>query len=103
MVEKITINENAITIRERFGVDEKSPVDIFGLMENQDELTTVFLPMSDGISGLCIRAGSNQIIAINSRLSKGRQQFTAAHELCHLFFHKDRECLYAKEFDIKKR
>ena len=49
-------------------------------------MTLVFYPFSDRISGMCVRARSGeQLIAINSTRTLGRQRFTAAHELYHLF------------------
>jgi hypothetical protein len=55
-----------------------------------DGSTLVFYPMSDHISGMCIRIDSHDsLIAINSRLTYGRQRFTAAHELYHLYFQEN--------------
>ncbi len=45
--------------------------------------------MGKRISGVCIRDGSNKIVGINSTSTYGRQRFTIAHELYHLFFHED--------------
>lgn len=89
--ELIEINSDAITLRKYFGEDAYSPVDIFSIISNNDNFTTVFLPMSERISGICVRDVKNMIIAINSNVSRGRQRYTAAHELCHLFFHEDLE------------
>ena len=72
--------------REIFNEDVFSPIDIFALMSDTENLTLVFYPMSDRLSGMCIKEGSNKILAINSKQSYGRQRFTAAHELYHLFF-----------------
>lgn len=89
MKEIIQINHDAITLREKFGEDPGSPVDIFALLGAQSDLTVVFYPMRESISGMCIRDEQVKLIAINSKSSKGRQRFTAAHELCHLFYHND--------------
>ena len=89
MKENIQINGDAIELRKHFGQDIESPIDIFSMLENQDDLTVVFQPMGDSISGICVRDKKNKIIAINSEMTHGRQRFTVAHELCHLFFHTD--------------
>ncbi len=89
MKERIRINSDAIELRRRFGEDAGSPVDIFALLGAIKDLTVVFCPMSDNISGMTVKDEGIRLIAINSRLSKGRQRFTAAHELCHLYFHTE--------------
>jgi Zn-dependent peptidase ImmA (M78 family) len=101
--EKIDINSDAITLRKLFGEDPYSPVDIFSMLNNSEDFTVVFYPMSDRISGICIRYKNNKLIAINSTLTYGRQRFTAAHELCHLFFHENlKSIICAKDIDKNK-
>lgn len=92
MLEKIAINDNALKIRKKLGEDCESPINIFSLIESNENFTLVFHPMSDSISGLCIKDGENMIVGINSRLSLGRQRYTIAHELCHLYYHNDSTC-----------
>ena len=89
MKEKIELNSEAINLRKDFGEDANSPIDIFSLIHNNSDLTIVFYPMSNRVSGICIRDGSNKIVGINSNSTYGRQRFTVAHELYHLFFHSD--------------
>jgi Zn-dependent peptidase ImmA (M78 family) len=87
MKEKIEINAEAVSLRKQFGEDAFSPIDIFSILHSNEDITIVFYPMSHRISGMCIRDGSNKVIGINSTSTYGRQRFTLAHELCHLFFH----------------
>ena len=89
MKEKIEINSAAISLRREFGIDIYSPVDIFSLTNNSDDLTIVFHPMSERVSGICIRDEDNKIIAVNSNTTYGRQRYTIAHELYHLYFHEN--------------
>ena len=89
MKEKIELNSEAINLRKEFGEDSNSPIDIFSLIHNNEDLTIVFYPMSSRVSGICIRDGNNKIIGVNSNSTYGRQRFTIAHELYHLFFHED--------------
>lgn len=89
MKEKIQINAEAIRLRERFGKDPYSPLDIFRLISGQENLTIAFYPMSHRISGIAVRSKNARIIAINSTSTYGRQRFTAAHELYHLFYDND--------------
>lgn len=89
MIEKIQVNTNATLLRKQLKEDVSSPIDIFSLVNSLDNLTIVFYPMSKRISGMCVKVGENNIVAINSSVSYGRQRFTMAHELCHLYFHKE--------------
>lgn len=84
----IELNSNALKMRKILNEDSCSPIDIFSLINNLKNVTLVFYPMSDRISGMCIREKNSNIIGINSNMSYGRQRFTAAHELYHLFFEK---------------
>ena len=68
MKEKIELNAEAISLRKEFGEDANSPINIFSLIHNNDDLTIVFYPMSDRVSGICIRDGKNKIIGVNSRI-----------------------------------
>lgn len=89
MKEKIELNSEAIILRKEFGEDTNSPIDIFSLIHNSNDLTIVFYPMSNRVSGICVRDGKNKIIGVNSTSTYGRQRFTIAHELYHLFYHED--------------
>ena len=100
MKEVIEISSEALSLRRKLGEDSYSPIDVFSILGNTDDLTVVFYPMSDLISGACIRDNGNKLIAINSRLTYGRQRFTAAHELYHLFFQEQfNGVLCAKDLD----
>ncbi|MFA5468431.1 MAG: ImmA/IrrE family metallo-endopeptidase [Sphaerochaetaceae bacterium] len=88
MREKIELNAEALSLRNQLGVDSRSPIDVFALLHNNPDLTLVFYPMSSGVSGICILDGINKIIGINSATTYGRQRFTIAHELYHLFYNE---------------
>lgn len=103
MKEKIEINSDAIALRKQFGEEPYSPIDIFSMLNNSQDLTVVFYPMSERISGISIRNQNIRLIAINSSLTYGRQRFTAAHELCHLFFHENfKSVICGKDIDQNK-
>ena len=70
-------------------MDENSPIDMFSLIQNNEDITTLFYPMSGQIDGMCMKDGKNKIIGVNSTTNYGRQRFTVAHQLYHLFFEKD--------------
>ena len=81
------LNKLAIEFRSDIGLNQDSPLDFFPVITNKlKNLTIVFLEMDEKISGACFKVDSQQIIFINSKHPKGRQVFTAAHELYHLFY-----------------
>jgi len=86
MKPKPELSYQANELRKQFGVDVSSPIDVFAIMQSQDHLTLVFYPFSNQISGMCVcTPDGEQLVAINSTRTLGRQRFTAAHELYHLF------------------
>jgi Zn-dependent peptidase ImmA (M78 family) len=49
-------------------------------------ILAVYRPLSDNFFGLSLKSEKNLFILINSNTSRGRQHYTIAHELYHLFF-----------------
>ena len=86
MLDKLELNTKAQELREILGEDANSPVDIFSLATQIEGLTLVFYPLGENISGMCVRDGEIKLIAISSTMSYGRQRFSLAHELYHLYF-----------------
>lgn len=86
MLDKLDLNTKAQELRELLGEDANSPVDIFSLVNQIEKLTLVFYPLGENISGMCVRDDEIRLIAINSTMSYGRQRFSLAHELYHLYF-----------------
>lgn len=80
------LSYRANELRNRFGEDVFSPINVFAILQAQENLTLVFYPFSERISGMCVIVhGGEKLMAINSTQTLGRQRFTAAHELYHLF------------------
>ena len=77
----------ALKLRRQWGIDPYAPIDIFPLaLEKIDNLTLLWQKMDGTISGCCSKSDDDYLILINSGHSKGRQNFTLAHELYHLKF-----------------
>lgn len=91
MIDKIDLCTKALSLRKELGEDTTSPIDIFSLAHTIPRLTLVFYPMGDRLSGMCIKNDGNPVIAINSSMSVGRQRFSMAHELYHLFFDESKQ------------
>lgn len=88
MINKVELINKAIFIRKRLGEDESSPIDIFKLVQSIDNLSIIFYPLNKNISGVCYKGEKSSVIAINSDMSIGRQRFSLAHELYHLYYDK---------------
>jgi Zn-dependent peptidase ImmA (M78 family) len=87
--ERIELNAEALRMRRSMGVDDASPLDIFSLIGQSDHLTLVLFPMGNRFSGMCARVSSLGLIAVNSRMSYGRQRLACAHELYHLTYSEE--------------
>ena len=87
MINRYKLMFQAAQLREEMGEDNNSPVDILALALNVENLTIVYYPLGDKLSGLCIKGKEgNNLIAMNSVMTLGRQRFTLAHEFYHLYY-----------------
>lgn len=89
MVDKARCRAYAERLRMHLGVAPLDPVDMVSVAMRVPKLTLVMYPLGAALSGMCIKRSRYSLIAVNSAQTKGRQNFTIAHELYHLFF--DRE------------
>ena len=86
MIDRYKLMFQAAQLREEMGEDNNSPVDILALALNVEKLTIVYYPLGDKLSGICIKGKEgNNVIAMNSVMTLGRQRFTLAHEFYHLY------------------
>jgi Zn-dependent peptidase ImmA (M78 family) len=89
-MDKLDLLKKSMVLRRRLGADASGPVDIFPLILTSaaysEHLTLVLYPMSRTLSGMCVKGIDNTVIAINSTTSVGRQHFSLAHELFHMYF-----------------
>ena len=98
MIDYADIMTKAELLRKKLGEDSNSPVDIISLSQGINKLTLVFYPLGNNISGMCIK-GRDGIctIAINSLMTMGRQSFSLAHELYHLFYDDNMKAICSKK------
>jgi len=102
--DRIELNSNAVMQRKEFGEDASSPIDIFAVINNTEHITLLFYPISERISGCCIRIDEeDSLIVINSNMSYGRQRYTIAHEMYHLYFQNQfRKVICGKDIESVK-
>lgn len=86
MIDRLEVFQQAIATRKKLGESDASPIDAFAIVQNIEHLSLVLYPMGDNISGMCVKIGKDAIIAINSSMSVGRQNFSIAHELYHYYY-----------------
>ena len=86
MKDKYELAKSACELRRQLGADDHSHIDVFQLAHTIEQLTLVFYPMGERISGMCFKGNADVLIAVNSNMTHGRQRFTMAHELYHYFY-----------------
>ena len=86
MIDKMDLSNKASSLRKKLSIDNESPIDIFQIVQKIENLTIVFYSLGESISGVCYKGEKSNVIAINSEMSIGRQRFSLAHELYHLYF-----------------
>lgn len=82
---KYDLSMEANFIRKKLGEDTSSPIDVFACTNRIENLTVILNELGENISGLTHKGKKSAIIAINSGMTLGRQRFSMAHELYHLF------------------
>lgn len=81
---KDIIEIRASELRTDWGLSADEPIQIKQLLLKLDILT-LFRPLDDNFSGMCLKRNNNRFILINANHPVGRQHFTIGHELFHLF------------------
>ena len=103
MIDYAGLMTRAAMLRKILGEDSSSPIDIFAMAQNIDKLTIVYYPLGENLSGMCIKGQEdNNLIAINSSMTLGRQRFSMAHEFYHLFYDDNMISVCAKKIDSGK-
>ena len=80
------IEQKAKCFRIRMGLNTSEAIDVKTILR-KNNILTVYLPMSKDACGLSLQSPEkDKFILVNSNISKGRQHFTIAHELYHLYY-----------------
>jgi Zn-dependent peptidase ImmA (M78 family) len=78
------IQQKAIKFRRDNGFSNTEPIRLKSLLLKSNVLT-VFRKLSDDFSGMAIKMGEDRFMMVNQEHNLGKQHFTIAHELYHLF------------------
>ncbi len=87
------IEIKASELRTEWGLSAYEPASVRQLLLKINILT-LFRPLRDDFSGMCLKKGNQYFILINSSHPVGRQHFTIAHEFYHLFVQDQVEVHY---------
>ena len=80
-----TIESFAKQFRLENGISENEPINLKSLLRKL-KILTIFRPLSDSFYGMSLQSKLGiSFILINSENPKGRQHFSIAHELFHLY------------------
>lgn len=83
------IIENQVSkFRQSIGVSDTEAVNLKSLLLKYNVLT-IYRPLSESFCGMSLRSDDKRFMLINSNNPIGRQHFTIAHELYHLFIEKN--------------
>jgi Zn-dependent peptidase ImmA (M78 family) len=104
MQSSLLLEREANDFREQHGIAPSEPIILSGWLQKL-EVITVFKPFSGSFSGMAYKHNQQRFILINSNHSVGKQHFTFAHELYHLFIQQDfdSEISYTGRFDKKNK
>lgn len=78
------VESQASRFRQQVGLNDIEAVNLKSLLLKMKVLT-VYRPLSETFSGMSLKNGDSRFMLVNSNHPKGRQHFTIAHELYHLF------------------
>jgi len=78
----------AFDFRKNNSLNDVEPINCKSLLLKLNVLT-VYRPLSDDFSGMCLRKGDLKFMLLNSKHSRGKQHYTIAHEFYHLFCQVD--------------
>lgn len=78
------VENQASRFRQTVGLSDTEAVNLKSLLLKLNVLT-LYRSLSDTFSGMSLRSGDRRFMMINSNNPRGRQHFTIAHELYHLF------------------
>ena len=85
---KNEIEYYAADLRRQFGFSENEAIRLKSLLL-KEKIITYFTLLDDDFSGMALKVSGKRFLLVNSNHSLGRQHFTIAHELYHLYIDKD--------------
>ncbi len=100
-IDVFDITNKALDFRRKMGEDSFSPIDIFSIVQRIEDITLIMHPLGNNISGYCKKYEHTKIIVINSSRTLGRQRFSLAHELYHIYYDDEMTSFVCSNFNSK--
>lgn len=100
--------EKTSQFRNQFGYGPDDPIHLRSFLLKQNVIS-MFKPLNGGFSGMAMIAGGKKFMMINHNHTLGKQHFTIAHELYHLFVQESftsQKCvtgLFFKQNDLEEK
>lgn len=76
--------------RAKAGMGMTEPVDLKSILR-RFRILTMYRPLSESSYGISVKTDGAMFMMVNSNSTRGRQHFTIAHELYHLFYDENPE------------
>ena len=67
------------------------------------DIKVIYKPLPACVSGIMIKPEIKKAIIINSRLSRRQQRIALAHQLGHIFLHKDYDLFKEIDADLRRK
>lgn len=105
---RLELKEKASGFRQKFGYAETDPIYLKSFLL-KNNVITVFSDLGEGLSGMALKVQEDRFMLVNHGQSLGRQHFTIAHELYHLFVQENfvsRKCvtgLFSNQKDLEEK
>ena len=105
---RIECKIKAAQFRNQFGYGPDDPIHLRSFLLHQNVLT-MFKPLSGGFGGMAMIVDQKRFMMVNQNHTLGKQHFTIAHELYHLFVQenfKSQKCktgLFLKQKDLEEK
>lgn len=102
----IVLEKEATRFRTINGIGSDDPIKFTSLLKKLN-IITVFRPLSRGFSGMAIKLEdgniTNRLILVNNSQTLGKQHFTIAHELYHLYVQQNFDYMTCKTGNFDKK
>ena len=96
------IEKQANRFREQNGINSTEAINLKSLLLKLG-VVTFFNPLSEDFSGMAVKIEDQKFMLVNSMQSIGRQHFTIAHELYHLYIQSDFDSMMCKTGVFNKK
>ncbi len=85
---KLELQEKSSLFRSQYGYGANDPIHLKSFLL-KNNVITMFKPLSGALAGMAVKLGNHKFMMVNQEHSLGKQHFTIAHEIYHLFIQQN--------------